>query len=47
MVVEGAGHNVLLALWGRHHHRDLVTVTGDQDAAADWLSLIERAFAGR
>ncbi len=45
VMVSGAGQDVLLALWGRN--RDRVAVTGNQEIAADWLSLIERAFAGR
>lgn len=45
VLVEGAGQDVLLSLWGRNRHR--VTVSGDQKVAADWLSLVERAFAGR
>lgn len=43
--LKGEPHHVLNALWGRH--REHVDVTGDQDIADTWLSLVETAFAGR
>lgn len=42
--ISGTGHDVLLALWGRH--RDRVAVEGDVASAEQWMSLAERAFAG-
>lgn len=43
--IEGEGHDILAALWGRN--RDRVNVSGHQDVATAWLSRIELAFAGR
>ncbi len=43
--VTGPGEPLLRALWGRD--LDAIEVSGDQLVATAWLSLIERAFAGR
>jgi len=43
--IAGSGKDVLATLWGRH--RDGVTVNGEADAAQQWLTLVETAFAGR
>ncbi len=48
--ITGDGHAVLCALWGRESspRRNVsVTTSGDGDVVAQWLTLIERAFAGR
>lgn len=43
VAIRGTGHDVLLALWGRH--RDRVDVDGPPEAAGEWLGLVEVAFA--
>lgn len=43
IAIRGSGHDVLLALWGRH--RDRVEVDGPPEAAREWLGLVEAAFA--
>ena len=43
--IAGDGSAVLAALWGRS--TDQVEISGDASSAAAWLSVIERAFAGR
>lgn len=42
--IMGSGQAVLNALWGRP---TVVEVSGDRGLADEWLSLVERAFAGR
>lgn len=44
-VVSGEGTALLGALWGRS--ADAVEISGDPLAATAWLSVVERAFAGR
>jgi len=43
--ISAPGQAMLLALWGRE--RDHVHVSGSQELADGWLSLVENAFAGR
>ncbi len=43
--LSGPAASLLQALWGREDQA--VVVTGDQAVAEEWLSLVERAFAGR
>lgn len=43
--IAGEGSALLAALWGRS--TDQVEISGDSRSAAAWLSVIERAFAGR
>ncbi len=43
--ISGPAQDVLTALWGRSPWR--VQVSGTEEVAAEWLALIERAFAGR
>lgn len=43
--IIGSAEHLLAALWGRNTSR--VEVEGDRNVAAEWLALIERAFAGR
>ena len=48
--ITGDGHAVLCTLWGREPspRRNVnVTTSGDDDVLAQWLTLIERAFADR
>ena len=45
VAIGGDGHDVLLALWGRH--RAAVEVRGDVAHADEWFGLVETAFAGR
>lgn len=44
-VISGHGLPALLALWGRSGAD--VEITGDQALAGEWLTAMERAFAGR
>ncbi len=43
--ISGDGETVFAALWGRS--TDRVEIAGDEAVAHQWLSLVERAFAGR
>lgn len=43
--ITGDGIAILNALWGRGTER--VAVSGDRAVAGSWLSVVERAFAGR
>lgn len=43
--ITGEGAALLAALWGRS--TDQLEISGDQRSAAAWLSVVERAFAGR
>ena len=43
VALRGDGHDVLLALWGRH--LDRIEVDGPDQAAQEWLGLVEAAFA--